>query len=96
MVTFKQKIDTKADIWMFGCVVYAVMFKEHPFEAAQKLTIEKAFYKFPKNNTFADKLCDFVRLCLNPDVNERPDIDEVINILNSWSEKKTIVLPVNF
>jgi AP2-associated kinase len=45
---FKRwNVNTKADIWMIGCVAFTMIFAEHPFKDAQKLAICSANYNFP-------------------------------------------------
>lgn len=37
-----HEVDTQADLWMLGCVLYALCFGKHPFTDAQKLAIINA------------------------------------------------------
>ena len=35
----KYRVDTQADVWMLGCVLFAMAFGFHPFQDAQKIAI---------------------------------------------------------
>lgn len=37
-------VNEKADIWMFGCIMYTLCFYRHPFQECSKLAIVNAHY----------------------------------------------------
>ena len=43
----QYKVDTKADVWMLGCVIFSLCFGYHPFQDAQKIGILNAQYFMP-------------------------------------------------
>jgi AP2-associated kinase len=91
----KMPINEKADIWMLGCILYAVLFKKHPFFEAQKLTIINTHYYIPEDHTYSEKIIDFVRLMLTPNPINRPSAKDVLNLINNWSSLNAINLPVS-
>lgn len=88
----KFPIYEKVDIWMLGCILFAILFKTHPFLDAQKLTIINAHYYIP-DNTYSEKIVDFMRLMLTPNPVNRPSAREVLNLIADWKNIKTIELP---
>lgn len=91
----KWNVTTKVDIWMVGCVTYTLCFAQHPFAEAQKLAITNARYNFPvdKQSQFSAKMLDFIRLCLVPNPNSRPNILNLLSILDNWNDVPHINLP---
>lgn len=45
-----QRIDTGADIWALGCVLYLLCFLKHPFEDGTKLRIINGKYVIPADD----------------------------------------------
>jgi serine/threonine protein kinase len=88
----KFPICEKVDIWMLGCILFAILFKTHPFLDAQKLTIINAHYYIPENN-YSEKIIDFMRLMLTPNPVNRPSARDVLNIIADWKNIKMIELP---
>ncbi len=93
----KYIINEKVDVWMLGCVMYALMFKKHPFQDSQKLAIINAHYYIndEEGDKFSEKCLDFMRVMLTPNPSERPNIQEILNMLKSWNNLKSISLSVN-
>ena len=71
------KVDSKADVWMLGCVIFSMCFFQHPFQDAQKIAILNAQYFVPNvdHDRIGDKLRDLIYVLLVPNPNERPNID---------------------
>lgn len=89
----KFTINEKVDIWMLGCVLYTILFKRHPFQDAQKLTIINVHYFIPDDREkYSDKIIDLIRLMLTPNPRDRPTVDEIIDVILNWEEIKTINL----
>lgn len=102
-------IDTKVDIWSFGCSLYACLVGKSPFEARSEETggslsmcILGGDWRFPDEKSGAAKgkgkaagqqtakdaeslisepVKDIVRKCLQVEPAERPDIDELIQLI---------------
>jgi len=105
-------IDTKADIWSFGCTLYACLVGKSPFEARSEETggslsmcVLGGDWRFPDEksaskgkgkaggeqqgegasssgtSSISAQVKDVVRKCLEVEPADRPDIDELIQIL---------------
>ena len=78
-------VDTKVDIWSLGCILYTILFKCHPFQDAQKLTIIKADYYIPKESSnYSIKILDLIMYMLTPNPSLRPNINQILNILTNY------------
>ena len=90
------KVGIKADIWMLGCVLFALCFFKHPFQDAQKLAILNAHYYFPTDNEslrrISEKMRDLIRHMLTPNPDNRPDIFEIEDLLETWDDHDHIEL----
>jgi serine/threonine kinase 16 len=77
-------LDERIDVWALGCLLYAVMFGDNPFDLVElnggnlKLAIIEANFKFPSGHSYPQELCDLVTFMLNKDEKERPFIGEVL------------------
>lgn len=90
----KYPIDEKVDIWMLGCILYAILFQKHPFQDAQKLTIINAHFYIPEENvSYSEKIVDLMRLMLTPNPVNRPSTKNVLNLIANWDNLKSIDLP---
>lgn len=106
-------IDTKVDIWSFGCTLYACLVGKSPFEARSEETggslsmcVLGGDWRFPDEtsavkgkgkaggaqeeqpapttsgtSSISAPVKDVVRKCLQVEAADRPDIDELIQIL---------------
>ena len=86
-------VSEKVDIWALGCILYAILFKQQPFQDAQKLTIIKGDYYIPKEaKNYSSKIFDFIRLMLTPDPRIRPSAKDIVNYINNWNNIKEFPL----
>ena len=100
-------VDTKVDIWSFGCTLYACLTGKSPFEARSEETggslsicILGGDWRFPGDSqqrngkdkpkaqeraqeSISESVRDVVRKCLRVEPAERPDIDELITLIES-------------
>ncbi|KAI9474168.1 MAG: kinase-like domain-containing protein [Benjaminiella poitrasii] len=83
-------LDEKVDIWSLGCTLYAAAYGQNPFEASVNevggslaLAILNGHYKFPIEDPYSDEFKNFIKYLLTIEVKERPDIDQVIERLES-------------
>lgn len=79
---------------MLGCVAYTMCFYVHPFLEGSKLAISKGKYVFPSQHKYTIKLCDLIRVMLTPDPSLRPDIFEIVDLLNNFDSLSSIPLNV--
>ena len=88
----KYPVNEKIDIWMLGCVIYVMNYQYHPFQLEGKLSIVNAAIKYPK--TVTAKMEKLMRQLLTPNPNFRPNIDEVLKILEDWEVRDFELNPV--
>lgn len=87
------KVDLKVDIWMLGCVLYALSFGKHPFQDSQTLAIMNASYQFPEESThISEKMRDLIRAMLTPNPEKRPTIWELDIIVSQFDKLSEIPL----
>lgn len=90
----KYPIDEKVDMWMLGCILYAILFQKHPFQDAQKLTIINAHYYIPEeSSSYSEKIVDLMRLLLTPNPLNRPSAKTILSLIYNWDNLKIIELP---
>jgi len=85
-------VSEKVDVWMLGCVLFALLYKEHPFANAQRGTIINADYNFPFSGVFSEKIDDFIRLMLTQDPRNRPNTNDLLKIMSNW--KSIVKIPL--
>eukprot|EP01116_Phalansterium_solitarium_P015950 TRINITY_DN3595_c0_g1_i1.p1 TRINITY_DN3595_c0_g1~~TRINITY_DN3595_c0_g1_i1.p1 ORF type:complete len:1098 (-),score=430.43 TRINITY_DN3595_c0_g1_i1:176-3469(-) len=74
----KQLINTKADIWALGVLLYRLAFFQNPFEEGSPLGILNCNYEIPENSKFSEALHSLIRTLLTTDPALRPDINAVL------------------
>lgn len=84
-------MNQKGDVWMMGCVIFTLMFFEHPFKESTKLTILNADFGFPNKNghglhSYPIQLEIILRNILNPDPIQRPSSSEVYKWFKHFSD----------
>ena len=78
-------VDTKADIWACGCLLFVLCFHNHPFEDSAKLAIVNGNYKIPPNDTKYTMFHDLIRQMLTVDPSLRPDSNQILQHLTGVS-----------
>lgn len=89
------KIDTQADIWALGCVLFVLCFNKHPFEDAAKLRIINGKYQIPNNDKEFNEFHDLIRQLLQINPNDRPNIYEVMFHLENMGQARSITFNEN-
>ena len=86
-------VNEKVDVWAVGCILYTILFKIHPFQDAQKLTITTAHYYIPKESrNYSSKIIDFIRLLLTPNPANRPNVKTILGYIQNWDNIRDIQL----
>jgi serine/threonine protein kinase len=85
----RKPYDRRVDTWAVGALTYILMTGRPPFPGS---TEEQRNSNIKKNNPDYSKLVgiskvaqDFIRKCLNSDIQKRPHIDEMLK--HPWIEK---------
>jgi serine/threonine protein kinase len=86
-------ISEQVDIWMLGCILFTLMFNQHPFQDESTLAITNARYDLPSEPVYSDKMQDLTHWMLAKDPRDRPSIKQIIEILHRFSDGDAIVLP---
>lgn len=92
-VTLNRSIDTKVDIWSLGCTCYFMLFGISPFEreeqisgASLKYAIGTGNFSFPSQDRYSTRLLNLIKKCLQVDPAVRPDINELLTLLQELQE----------
>lgn len=86
------RIDSQADIWALGCVLYLLCFNKHPFEDGAKLRIINGKYQIPANDKDFNEFHDLLRCMLNTDPSQRPNVNEVLFHLENIAKTRSVEL----
>merc|ERR1719203_1802886 len=72
-VYLRFPITCAVDIWMLGCILFALLYNRHPFQEASALAIREAKYWLPERKSRPSaKLLDLLIWLLAPDPRHRP------------------------
>lgn len=81
------------DIWSLGCLLYALAYLHSPFETTQTIeqggsiamAVLNGSYKTPSSgeDPYSEKTREIIKRCIQVKPEERPDIDEVIELTQS-------------
>jgi serine/threonine protein kinase len=83
----EKPIDTKADVWALGCLLYKCCYLLLPFEdGTSRLAILNAKLEFPaaQSAAYSAPLLQLIKTILQPDPELRPDIWAVLQQLAAW------------
>jgi cyclin G-associated kinase len=86
------RIDCQADIWALGCVLFLLCFNKHPFEDGAKLRIINGKFQIPATDRDFTEFHDLIRLTLNTDPAQRPNINEIMAHLENMAKSKSVEL----
>lgn len=81
-------IGPKVDVWAFGCILYCLCHKQHPFEDGAKLRIINANYNAPSPDGKMSCYNEIIRGCFQVDPEKRLSVDGVLERLAAISEVK--------
>lgn len=94
-VTTNANITEKTDIWSLGCLIYCCCFGFSPFEKLEldqganlSVAISQGKYSIPQNHQYSLDLIDIIQKCLNLNCDERPSVDEIIEMALELSRRQ--------
>jgi NIMA (never in mitosis gene a)-related kinase len=75
--------DSKCDIWALGILLYELMTFKMPFNAVSlpllSIKINRGVYQ-PPPDTYSSEIRDLLKKCLTLDPEERPSIDDILQL----------------
>lgn len=87
-----QNISEKVDIWSLGCLLYALAYGSSPFESSvtehggsTALAVMNGKFTFPRNDPYSAEFRALISKLLITDPKFRPDIDQVIELVETHS-----------
>lgn len=86
-------IDERVDIWALGCLLYAMAFNKSPFEISEDepngsvaLTVLSGLPNQFPNDNYPKPFTDLIRNMVNSNKDERWNIDQVIDHINTMQQ----------
>ncbi|CDU26005.1 related to Prk1p [Sporisorium scitamineum] len=81
-------LTESVDIWSLGCMLYALAYLHSPFETTQTieqggsiaLAVLNGSYKTPAEDPYSEKTREVIKRCIQVKPEDRPDIDQVIEL----------------
>lgn len=95
-----QRISPKSDVYSLGIVFYEALMGKPPFEGGYESIIHQQMFQPPTpprqlNATVPQTLSDLVVRMLDKNVEKRPGLDQVIQVLHSnWQQEQGLGLPI--
>jgi len=86
-------LDERTDIWSLGCLLYAMMYYQSPYDPVYErgdsvaLAVQAGGFNFPTNPVYSEHLIQLVREMTNQDMSFRPQIDSVIEKVEILKEQ---------
>ncbi|CAE8610127.1 unnamed protein product [Polarella glacialis] len=96
MVDVYQKLPVTCamDLWMLGCILFSLMYSQHPFQDSAALAIRTAQYSLPpRKPLLSPKLVELMIWLLLPDPRQRPTAKQLVLALWQWTETQALELP---
>ena len=88
----EETISNKVDIWSLGCIIYELCTLEYCFENENIVCLYNKIIneKHLKINLkiYENELQEIIDSCLNKDPKDRPNIDQIYDIINKYCENK--------
>lgn len=79
-----QLINEKCDIWSIGCTIYAIFYHTTPFDGSALSANSGKIQYHPNSDTISDQWKNLMNSIIKVKPMERPNIDQIIQILNSF------------
>ncbi|VWU50851.1 serine/threonine protein kinase, putative [Hepatocystis sp. ex Piliocolobus tephrosceles] len=82
------EISTKVDIWMVGCILYLLLFKIHPFQNNNILSIINCQFIIPNSAKCSKRILAILLMTLYKNPEKRIDSTTLLFILENYSDLK--------
>ncbi|SOV17115.1 serine/threonine protein kinase, putative [Plasmodium sp. gorilla clade G2] len=82
------EISCKIDIWMLGCILYLLLFKIHPFQNNNFLSIINASFTIPYSTKYSKRIISILLMTLNKNPKNRIDTPTLLFILENYADLK--------
>ncbi|SPJ11661.1 serine/threonine protein kinase, putative [Plasmodium sp. DRC-Itaito] len=82
------EISCKIDIWMVGCILYLLLFKIHPFQNNNFLSIINASFTIPYCTKYSKRIISILLMTLNKNPQKRIDTPTLLFILENYADLK--------
>lgn len=81
-----QLVNEKVDVWALGCILFTLIFLEHPFQEGGTLQIISGRYHMPEpeERECSNYAVNVIKKCLTVNPKKRPDIEQLIQMLQEW------------
>eukprot|EP00301_Raphidiophrys_heterophryoidea_P011573 c17714_g1_i1.p1 GENE.c17714_g1_i1~~c17714_g1_i1.p1 ORF type:complete len:572 (-),score=102.57 c17714_g1_i1:224-1897(-) len=86
-------IDTKADVWALGCILFRLAFFDHPFDDGANLKIINAAFSIPSSSRYSSALHGVIRSCLVADPALRPTTSSLLQTVHQIRKGNTQAAP---
>jgi serine/threonine kinase 16 len=86
-------VDERVDTWGLGCTMYCLAFGRSPFETPKegvlRLAIMNGKYSYPPDRThrncrYSENYLNLIKRMLQPDMTQRPFMDEIASLCEHW------------
>ena len=91
-----KEYNYKSDLWMLGCVLYEMACKDKPFKGVNLPNLMINIINQPISdipNVYSDFMKNLVKKLLDKDMNNRPDIDDILS--DNFIKEKIQTLGIN-
>ncbi|KYN95573.1 serine/threonine protein kinase, putative, partial [Plasmodium reichenowi] len=85
---YNFEISWKIDIWMVGCILYLLLFKIHPFQNNNFLSIINASFTIPYCTKYSKRIISILLMTLNKNPQKRIDTPTLLFILENYPDLK--------
>lgn len=79
----KETISEKVDIWALGCLLYRICYLKSAFDGESKLQILNGNYRIPDLPRYGSPIVDLIKDLLQASPDDRPDITQARDLLDS-------------